>query len=185
MLAGPIHRASPTSLYNSLGKFLDLPSLKPKCQVNKKVYSNKLAFGLGKLKTKGPHVLIFLVGPVPGIRNPPVPSQSVARGRSTWPPLRLLASLRMPSLRSRAARPFFLLLLRPFFLQPATMPRKRSRARSQQLEDSSSDDDVLLLSSAAQISSNLLNVRKRRPGGSVPGHRVIYRDREGGHKRMF
>ena len=64
-------RASPTSLHNSLGKFLDLPSLNPKCQVNKKVYSNKLTFGLGKLKTKGPHVLIFLVGPVPGIRKPP------------------------------------------------------------------------------------------------------------------
>jgi hypothetical protein len=27
--------------------------------------------------------------------------------------------------------------------------------------------------------------KKRRPGGSVPGHVVIYRDREGGHRRMF
>jgi len=26
---------------------------------------------------------------------------------------------------------------------------------------------------------------KRRPGGSIPGHAVIYRDREGGHQRMY
>ncbi|XP_066365410.1 protein ALP1-like [Miscanthus floridulus] len=63
------------------------------------------------------------------------------------------------------------------------MPRKRSRAR-RQLDESSSDDDDLLIFSAAQIVSNFSNA-KRRPGGSVPSHRVIYRDREGGHDRMF
>jgi hypothetical protein len=33
--------------------------------------------------------------------------------------------------------------------------------------------------------SNLSNDDERKPGGSVPGHRVIYRDREGGHDRMY
>jgi hypothetical protein len=63
------------------------------------------------------------------------------------------------------------------------MPRKRSQAR-RQLEDSSSDDDESLILSAAQIVQTFSNV-KGRHGGSVHGHGVLYRDREGGHERMF
>ena len=37
---------------------------------------------------------------------------------------------------------------------------------------------------AARIVRTFSN-RKRRRGGSVPGHVVIHRDREGGHRRMF
>ena len=69
--------------------------------------------------------------------------------------------------------------------QPALgiMPRKRSRAR-RQLDDSSSDDDDSLILSAARIVQTFSN-DKGRHGGSVEGHRVLYRDREGGHDRMF
>ncbi|XP_066338609.1 protein ALP1-like [Miscanthus floridulus] len=63
------------------------------------------------------------------------------------------------------------------------MPRKRSRAR-RQLDDSSSDDDDSLILSAARIVQTFSN-DKGRHGGSVEGHRVLYRDREGGHDRMF
>jgi hypothetical protein len=64
------------------------------------------------------------------------------------------------------------------------MPKKRCRAQ-RELDESSSDDDALLLSSAIQIVSSVSNVGERRPDGSIPGHRVIFRDREGGHQRMF
>jgi len=63
------------------------------------------------------------------------------------------------------------------------MPRKRSRAQ-RQLDESSSDDDATLISSLAQIVETASN-EKGPHGGSVMGHRVLYRDREGGHKRMF
>ena len=63
------------------------------------------------------------------------------------------------------------------------MPTKRSRLRSQ-LDDSSSDDDDSFIASAAAIVDTFSNVKKQH-GGSIPGHRVIYRDREGGHARMF
>jgi hypothetical protein len=69
------------------------------------------------------------------------------------------------------------------------MPRRRTRARRSHarrlLDESSSDDDDLMLSSLVQIVSNVSNDDERRPGGSVPGHRVIYRDREGVHDRMY
>lgn len=65
------------------------------------------------------------------------------------------------------------------------MPRKRSRSRRQFEDESSSDDDHVLLSSVAHIVSPVCNDDERRPGGSVPGHRVIYRDRKGGHDRMY
>ena len=52
-------------------------------------------------------------------------------------------------------------------------------------EDSSSDDgDDYLIMSAAAIVETYLN-QKGRHGGSVLWHKVIYRDREGGHQRMF
>jgi hypothetical protein len=51
-------------------------------------------------------------------------------------------------------------------------------------DDSSSDDDDYFIMSAAQIVQTFSG-QKRKPGGSVPGHLVIYRDREGGHQRMF
>ncbi|XP_066391964.1 uncharacterized protein [Miscanthus floridulus] len=53
-----------------------------------------------------------------------------------------------------------------------------------ELDDSSSDDDDYLILSVAQIVETYSNA-KGRHGGSVPGHKVIYRDREGGHERMF
>jgi hypothetical protein len=51
-------------------------------------------------------------------------------------------------------------------------------------DDSSSDDDDYFIITAARIVQTFSG-HKRRPGGSVPGHVVIYRDREGGHRRMF
>jgi hypothetical protein len=63
------------------------------------------------------------------------------------------------------------------------MPRKKSRLRSQ-LDDSSSDEDDSLIASAAAIVDTFSNVKKKH-GGSIVGHRVIYRDRQGGHDRMF
>ena len=51
-------------------------------------------------------------------------------------------------------------------------------------DDSSSDDDDYFIIAAAAIVQTFSG-HKRRPGGSVPGHAVIYRDREGGHRRMF
>ena len=63
------------------------------------------------------------------------------------------------------------------------MPRKRSRAR-RLLEESSSDDDESLILSAARIVQAFSN-EKGRHGGSVKGHKVLYRDREGGHDRMY
>jgi hypothetical protein len=62
------------------------------------------------------------------------------------------------------------------------MPRKRSRLRSQ-LDDSSSDDDDTLIAPTAAIVDNYSNVKKKH-GGSIPGHRVIHCDTEGGHERM-
>ena len=53
-----------------------------------------------------------------------------------------------------------------------------------ELEDSSSDDDDCLIISAAAIVETYSN-KKERHGDSVPGHKVIYRDREDGHQRMF
>jgi len=53
-----------------------------------------------------------------------------------------------------------------------------------ELEDSSPEDDDRLITSAAAIVETYSN-KKGRHGGSVPGHKVIYRDREGGHQRMF
>ena len=63
------------------------------------------------------------------------------------------------------------------------MPRKRSRAR-RVLEESSSDDDESQILATAQIVQSFSN-EKGRHGGSVKGHRVLYRDREGGHNRMY
>ena len=64
------------------------------------------------------------------------------------------------------------------------MPFKRSRLVRRQLDDSSSDDDDYVISSATQILHSLSNV-KRSHGGSVFGHRIINRDRQGGHDRMY
>ena len=63
------------------------------------------------------------------------------------------------------------------------MPLKRSLVQ-RELDDSSSDDDDYVIFSAARIVHAFSNA-ERRHGGSVLGHRVIYRDREGGHDRMF
>ena len=64
------------------------------------------------------------------------------------------------------------------------MPRKRSRAR-RVLEESSSDDDELLILSTAQLVQAAFSNEKGKHGGSVKGHRVLHRDRQGGHDRMF
>ena len=63
------------------------------------------------------------------------------------------------------------------------MRASRSRVRKQ-LDDDSSDDDDFFIFTAARI-VHMFSKKKRRPGGSVPGHVVIYRDREGGHRRMY
>lgn len=51
-------------------------------------------------------------------------------------------------------------------------------------DDSSSDDDDYFIITAARIVQTFSG-HKRRHGSSVPGHVVLYRDREGGHQRMF
>jgi len=51
-------------------------------------------------------------------------------------------------------------------------------------DDSSSDDEDYYMMSSALLMNSFSNV-ERKHGGSVPGHAVIYRDRESGHNRMF
>jgi hypothetical protein len=63
------------------------------------------------------------------------------------------------------------------------MPLKRSLVQ-RELDDSSSDDDDYLILSAAKI-VHTYSKAKRSHGGSVVGRKFIYRDREGGHNRMF
>jgi len=63
------------------------------------------------------------------------------------------------------------------------MPRKRSLLR-RQLDDSSSDDDDFEILAVVVTVDTFANAEKKH-GGSVPAHRVLYRDREGGHVRMF
>lgn len=55
-----------------------------------------------------------------------------------------------------------------------------------QLDDysSSDDDDDYFILTAARIVHTFSN-KKQKYGGSVPGHNVIYRDREGEHKGCF
>jgi len=52
------------------------------------------------------------------------------------------------------------------------------------LDDSSSDDEDELILSAAEIVQSHSQCAPKH-GGSVPGHAVLYRDREGGHLRMY
>ena len=63
------------------------------------------------------------------------------------------------------------------------MPRKRSLLQ-RQLDDSSSDDNCSIILPAAQI-LQIASKKKGPHGRSVKGHKVIYRDREAGHERMF
>jgi hypothetical protein len=59
------------------------------------------------------------------------------------------------------------------------------KSRAQRLlDEESSDDDDSFVFTAAQI-VRTFSKRKRRCGGSVPGHVVVYRDREAGHRRMY
>jgi hypothetical protein len=51
-------------------------------------------------------------------------------------------------------------------------------------DDSSSSSDDYFIIAAAWIVQTFLG-QKRRPGGSIPSHVVIYRDRESEHNRMF
>ena len=64
------------------------------------------------------------------------------------------------------------------------MPFKSSLLQRELDDDSSSDDDDYVIFSAARIVHTYSNA-KRSQGGSMLGHRVIYRDREGGHNRRF
>jgi len=64
------------------------------------------------------------------------------------------------------------------------MSRKKRSFSRRQLEDSSEDDDDELIFSVAQIVNTYSNA-KRSHGGSVIDHKVIYRDRQGSHERMF
>jgi len=63
------------------------------------------------------------------------------------------------------------------------MRAARSRLR-RQFDDDSSDDDDYFIFTAAWIVQRFSN-KKGRHGGSVTGHVVIHRDREGGHWRMY
>lgn len=53
------------------------------------------------------------------------------------------------------------------------------------LDESSSDDDDELLLCTGQIIESHSQAEPEKHGGSIPGHVVIYRDREGGHSRMY
>ena len=64
------------------------------------------------------------------------------------------------------------------------MPFKRSLLQRELDDDSSSDDDDYVIFSAARIVHTYSNA-KRSQGGSMLGHRVIYRDREGRHNMRF
>ena len=64
------------------------------------------------------------------------------------------------------------------------MPFKSSLLQRELDDDSLSDDDDYVIFSAARIVHTYSNA-KRSQGGSMLGHRVIYRDREGGHNRRF
>ena len=64
------------------------------------------------------------------------------------------------------------------------MPFKRSLLQRELDDDSSSSDDDYVIFLAARIVHTYSNA-KRSHGGSVLGHRVLYRDREGEHNRMF
>jgi hypothetical protein len=63
------------------------------------------------------------------------------------------------------------------------MSRHPSRFQSL-LDESSSDDDDKLILSAVEIVQNHLQPTQKY-GGSVSGHAILYRDREGGHVRMY
>jgi hypothetical protein len=52
------------------------------------------------------------------------------------------------------------------------------------LDDSESDDDDFDMLAAAVIVDSFANDDKKHDG-SVQGHRVLHRDREGGHERLF
>jgi hypothetical protein len=52
------------------------------------------------------------------------------------------------------------------------------------LDESSDDDDDLLVFTGAQFVQNFSNVKKKH-GGSVIGREYIYRDKQGGHERMY
>ena len=64
------------------------------------------------------------------------------------------------------------------------MPFKRSLLQRELDDDSSFDDDDYMIFLDARIVHTYSNA-KRSHGGSVLGHRVLYRDREGEHNRMF
>lgn len=55
---------------------------------------------------------------------------------------------------------------------------------SRLLDESSLDDEEDFILCAAQILQNVSQVH-RKPGGSVPGHAYIYRNREAGHARLY
>jgi len=69
-----------------------------------------------------------------------------------------------------------------YICRSGIMSRKRSLLRTQ-LDDSSSDDEDCLILGTAAIVDTFANEKKH--GGSVLGRRMIYRDRKGGHERMF
>jgi hypothetical protein len=53
-----------------------------------------------------------------------------------------------------------------------------------ELEDSSCDGDDCLIMAATAIVETYSN-QKGRYGGSIPDHKIIYRDREGRYQRTF
>jgi len=63
------------------------------------------------------------------------------------------------------------------------MSRKRSLSL-RMLDDSAADDDDFDMLVAAVIVDSFANDEKKH-GGCVEGHRVLHRDREAGHERLF
>ena len=64
------------------------------------------------------------------------------------------------------------------------MAARKSLLQTELNSSSSDDDDDYFILSAARIVQSFSN-EKGKHGGSVHDHQVLYRDREGGHKRMF
>ncbi|XP_062213629.1 uncharacterized protein LOC133914557 [Phragmites australis] len=63
---------------------------------------------------------------------------------------------------------------------------RRSLLMKQVMDSSSSDDDGEFIVAAANLARKQYQVvNAPRPGGSVPGHQIINRDRQEGHWRLF
>ena len=65
------------------------------------------------------------------------------------------------------------------------MSRRNPVLQSLLDSSSSSDDDELILTTAYLLQHEQERLNAPRYGGSVPGHQVLNRDRQGGHARLY